>query len=106
MVAFYDNCIEAARNVKSSFWRAKSVRNMLFWQLMVETISASADEYAHHLEGLNTVRCMRVAFIGNVKHFAVDDVIRVCILPAFFVYGYLLPKFIMHWSSALFQWLF
>lgn len=91
---------------KIASWRAKSFRNMLAWQLLVEWVTAPVNEFAHHLEEHNDVRCMRIAFISTVKHFAVDDVIRVYVLPPFFVYGYLLPKFLFHWTTVCMQWLF
>lgn len=88
---------------KVAAWRSKSLRNMLFWQLLVEIVSAPVNEYAHHTEELNEIRCMRMAFINSAKHYAFDDMIRVYVLSPFFVYGYLLPKFLYHWIFAYLQ---
>jgi len=78
-------------------WRCKSLRNMLFWQFLIELVTASVNEYTHHTEEQNDVRCMRIAFIGAFKNYAIDNILRVYICPPFFVFGYLLPKFIRYW---------
>jgi hypothetical protein len=77
-------------------WRAKSLRWMLFWYLMYELVASYVNEFSHHLEEDNSIRCMRVSFIRNMKQYAVDDFIRAYLLPPFFVYGYLLPKFLFY----------
>jgi hypothetical protein len=76
-------------------WRSKSLRNMLVWQLICEVYTAPLNEWTHHTEALHQVRCMRLAFISTVSHFVVDDVIRGYVLPPFFVYGHLLPQFLL-----------
>lgn len=76
-------------------WRSKSLRSMLFWYLMYELVASFVNEYSHHLENDDGVRCMRVSFIHSMKQYAVDDVVRAYLLPPFLVYGYLVPKFLM-----------
>lgn len=78
-------------------WRCKSLRNLLFWQFMIELVTASVNEFTHHTEAQNDVRCMRIAFIGAFKSYAIDNILRVYICPPFFVFGYLLPKFTAYW---------
>ena len=83
---------------KIASWQSKSIRNLLIWQLLVETVSCFANEYTHaNFEESTTTRCIRMAFITNTQHYIVDDMIRTYILPPFLVYGYLLPNFILYW---------
>lgn len=89
---------------KIASWRSKSLRNLLFFQLCVETISCFCNEWAHHTEEQSGVRCMRLAFIGAVKHYAFDSLIRTYICPPFFVYGWLLPNFLWHWGCKGLAW--
>jgi hypothetical protein len=81
--------------------RSKSLRNLLFWQLLGETVSAFFNEYCHLLEEQNIVHCTRAGFIVTMKEYAFDNLIREYIVSPFFVYGYLLPKFVMHWSGRM-----
>ncbi|CAJ1969438.1 unnamed protein product [Cylindrotheca closterium] len=82
-------------------WRSKSLRNLLFWQLCVELVSASTDEFAHHFEDLNHVRCMRLSFIHRMQNYVIGELIRKYVVPAIFVYLYLLPAFLFHWAGVL-----
>ena len=84
----------------------KSPRNMLVYRLLYETI-AIVNEAAHLTEAQDIVHCTRVAFKESVGLYAFDELIRGYILPPLFVYGYLLPKFIVHWakSSPFWIWL-
>ena len=80
-------------------WRSKSLRNLLFWQFLVETVSSSMNEYSHLIEEQDVIHCTRVAFKDSMKQCVFDNMLREYVLPPFFVYGYLLPKFIIHWSA-------
>lgn len=91
---------------KLAAWRSKSLRNLLFFHLLEEAISAFFNEWAHLTEQQAQVRCMRLAFIGAVKSFAFDNLIREYIVPPFFVYGWLLPKFLCYWGAKGFGWVF
>jgi bifunctional DNase/RNase len=82
-------------------FRARSLRAMLSWWLCFEIITAFVNEFFHYGEDDDSVRCMRVAFIQHAKQYAINDVIRVYLLPPFFVYGYLLPKIMLHWCGFL-----
>ncbi|CAJ1950538.1 unnamed protein product [Cylindrotheca closterium] len=86
---------------KIASWRSKSLRNLLFWQLCVELVSASTNEFAHHFEDLDHVRCMRLSFIHQMQNYVIDELIRTYIVPPFFVYLYLLPTFLFHWAGIL-----
>ncbi len=79
-------------------WGAKSPRNMLVYRLLYETVTAIG-EAAHLTENQDIVHCTRVAFMKSVALYASDELIRGYILPPFFVYGYLLPKF-MYWNKS------
>ncbi|KAL7517745.1 hypothetical protein ACHAWX_002640 [Stephanocyclus meneghinianus] len=81
--------------------RSKSLRNLLFWQLLGETVSAFFNEYCHLLEEQNIVHCTRAGFIVTMKEYAFDNLIREYIVSPFCVYGFLLPKFVMHWSGRM-----
>jgi hypothetical protein len=83
-----------------ALWRSKSLRNMLVFGLLYETVTGFVNEWMHHGEHDMGVRCMRLAFIGAAKHYAFDDLVREYILPPFFVYGYLLPTYVLHWVVA------
>jgi hypothetical protein len=82
-------------------FRARSLRAMLLWWLCYEIVTAFVNEFFHYGEADDSVRCMRVSFIQHAKQYAINDVIRVYLLPPFFVYGYLLPKMILHWCGLL-----
>ena len=84
-------------------WRSKSPRNLLMWQLLYE-MQASIGEFAHISEHQDAVHCTRVAFKESAKRYAFDDLIRGYVLPPFFVYGYLLPKFIWFWARHPALW--
>jgi len=87
-------------------WNSKSLRNLLFWQFLYELVTASVNEFTHHNEHQNDVRCMRIAFIGAFKNYAIDNIFRAYIFPPFFVYGYLLPTFVFHWFLNFALWIF
>lgn len=83
-------------------WRAKTLRSMLSWYLMYELVASFVNEYSHHHEADDGVRCMRVLFIHTMKQYAVDDIVRAYLCAPFLTYGYLLPKMILshlQWSS-------
>jgi hypothetical protein len=77
-------------------WRAKSLKMMLFWYFMFELATSFVNELSHHMEDDIGVRCTRVMFVYEMKHYAIDDMIRAYLLSPFLVYGYLLPKFVCH----------
>jgi hypothetical protein len=81
-------------------FRARTLRAMLLYWLAYELVTAFVNEFFHYGEADDSVRCVRVAFIQHAKQYAINDVIRVYILPPFFVYGYLLPKMILHWWAV------
>mmetsp|Transcript_8693 Transcript_8693/g.21822 ORF Transcript_8693/g.21822 Transcript_8693/m.21822 type:complete len:600 (+) Transcript_8693:95-1894(+) len=85
---------------KVASFRSKTLRGMLFWQILYEVVTCICNEYAHHREEQTTVRCLRMTFIGQMKRYVVEDVIRVYILPPFFVYGYMVPNAIFHFFSS------
>ncbi len=66
--------------------------------------TASINEFAHLVEHQDVVHCTRVAFKESAKRYAFDDLIRGYVLPPFFVYGYLLPKFIWFWARHPALW--
>ena len=82
---------------KIASWNSKSPRNLLLWQFLVESVTASVNECSHLIESDNAVHCTRVLFKNSVKMCAFDNLMREYILPPFFVYGYLLPKFTFYW---------
>ena len=82
---------------KIASWTSKSPRNLLLWQFLVESVTASVNEYSHLIESDDVVHCTRVLFKNSVKMCAFDNLMREYILPPFFVYGYLLPKFTFFW---------
>lgn len=86
-------------------WRSKSVRNMVVWRILSEVVTGAVNEYTHHLERQSEVRCMRLAFIGAMHNYVYDNILREFIVPPFFVYFYLLPTFVCHWSMELLGWL-
>jgi hypothetical protein len=81
-------------------WRSKSLRSLLFWQCLYEVVVAIVNESSHMIEDQDIVHCARVAFKTSVRSSAFDDVLRVYVLPPFFVYGYLLPNFIIYWVTV------
>eukprot|EP00961_Rhodomonas_salina_P226275 3059041-Rhodomonas_salina.5 len=75
-------------------------RSLMLWMfLCYELGTAFVNEYAHFEEADDGVRCMRVSYIQHAKQYAINDVIRVYLLPPFFVYGYLLPKMVRYWAG-------
>jgi len=80
-------------------WRSKSLKGILLWYLMYELVASFVNEYTHSMEEDLAVRCTRVSFIGDMKQYAIDDVVRAYLLPPFFCYGYLLPKLILHYMQ-------
>jgi hypothetical protein len=76
-------------------FRARSLRGMLFWWFCFEVCTVFVNEYFHYDEADNAVQCMRVSFISDAQHYAINDVIRMYILSPFFVYGYLLPTMLL-----------
>jgi hypothetical protein len=85
-------------------WRAKTLQNMLGWYLLYELVASFVNEYSHHEEADDGVRCMRVLFIHTMKQYAVNDVIRAYLCAPVLVYGYLLPMFIAShvlWSVVI-----
>lgn len=81
--------------------RARSLHAMLLWWLYYEIVTAFVNEFFHYGEDDDSVRCMRVSFIQHAKQYAINDVIRVYLLPPIFVYGYLLPKMMLYWCGFL-----
>lgn len=73
-------------------WCSRTLRQTVFWLICYEVVTATVNEYMHHQEADNVLHCTRVAFIGEMKSNIFDELIRVYILPPFFVYGYLLPQ--------------
>ena len=84
--------------LKVASWRAKSLRNMFFWLLLVETMAAPVHYYIHQLEDKNDFRCAEMALAGAMRQHVFDSLIQEYILTPIFVYGYLLPKFVRHWT--------
>jgi hypothetical protein len=82
-------------------WKASSLQNMLCWQYVHELVTTFVNEYTHHTEALHTVRYTRLVFIDTMQRYVLDDVIRAYVLPPFFVYGYLLPKFVLYQLGML-----
>ena len=66
--------------------------------------SARAQSSCSAAEHQDVVHCTRVAFKESAKRYAFDDLIRAYVLPPFFVYGYLLPKFIWFWARHPALW--
>ena len=81
-------------------FRSKTLSSMLFWWFCYEVVTSFVNEFTHFAEEDDSVRCMRVSFILHAKQYAINDVIRVYLLPPLFVYGYLLPKMALHWLSV------
>jgi hypothetical protein len=77
-------------------WFSRDLKTTIVWFILYETVTASVNEYTHHREEDNPVHCMRAVFIDTMRNYVLDDLIRWYILPPFFVYGYLLPKFLWH----------
>jgi hypothetical protein len=77
-------------------WFSRDLKTTIFWFILYETVTACVNEYTHHREEDNPVHCMRAVFIDTMRNYVLDDLIRVYVLPPFFVYGYLLPKFLWH----------
>jgi hypothetical protein len=99
-------------------WRSKSLRNLLFWQLLNETVTAGVDKYTHLsssficrgcalVEDEDVVHCTHAIFNDSMNSYAFDILIREYVLTPIFVYGYLLPRFILYWVSMIpfFLWI-
>ena len=82
-------------------WTAPSLQSLFLRQFLAELIPPLVNEYTHHTEVLENVRCMRIVFIDSVQRHVLDEVIRGYFLPQIFVYFYLLPKFVMHHMGLL-----
>lgn len=76
---------------------SKRLTTMLILWCLYEVCTAFVNEYFHFGEEDDSVRCMRVSFILYTKEYAINDVVRVYLLPPLFVYGYLLPKMMLYW---------
>ena len=76
-------------------WRSKTVRGVLFWYFMYESVSSFANEFMHLTEEDRQVRCLRVTYVHLATRFAVNNVVRTYLLPPFLVYLYLLPKLLL-----------
>ena len=81
-------------------WRARTLQGMLGWYLMYELVAAFVNEYSHHQEMDDRVRCMRVLFVSTMKQYAVNDIVRAYLCAPILVYGYLLPKMIIEHALA------
>jgi hypothetical protein len=79
-------------------WKAKTIRGVLFWYLMYESVASFANEFMHLTEEDRQVRCLRATYVHLARRFAVNDVLRAYLLPPFFVYLYLLPKLLLQWT--------
>lgn len=79
-------------------WNAKTVRGVLFWYFLYESVTPFLNEYLHLTEEDRQLRCIRVTFIHISKQYAVNELVRAYLLPPFFVYLYLLPKLILQWT--------
>jgi hypothetical protein len=84
-------------------WFSKSPRRVLVWALLTEVVVTFVNEWSHHNEWQTDVRCMRVAFIDGMKGHGYDELWREFFLGPIFVYFYLLPKFVVHWSRVFFS---
>ncbi|KAL7450489.1 hypothetical protein ACHAWC_002397 [Mediolabrus comicus] len=93
-------------------WRSKSLRNLLFWQLLNETVTAGVDKYTYLsssficrgcalVEDEDVVHCTHAIFNDSINSYAFDILIREYVLTPIFVYGYLLPRFILYWVSMI-----
>ena len=87
--------------ILAAAWIAKTPRQVFIWALLTEVIVAGINEWTHHDEWKTDVRCTRVAFIGGMKEHGYDNLWREFLFGPFFVYFYLLPKFIIHWAREL-----
>jgi hypothetical protein len=76
-------------------WRAKTLQGVITWYIMYELVASFTNEYLHITEEDVGIRCTRVAFINEMKQYAVNDVVRAYLLPPFCTYGYLLPKLLL-----------
>jgi len=83
----------------AAWFYAKTIRQILIWYILYEVVTSFCNEYLHnnshhdHDHEIMT-RCTRVSYVHDMKQYAVDDMIRAYLLPPFFVYLYLMPKFI------------
>jgi hypothetical protein len=80
--------------------RSQSLQSMVFYWFCYEVATSFINEYYHFGEEDNGVHCARVTFIAAAKHYAMNDVVRIYFMPPFLVYGYLLPKMVLHWFGA------
>ena len=87
--------------IHAAQWIAKTPRQFFIWALLTDVISPLVNEWTHHDEWKTDVRCTRVAFIAGMKEHGYDNLWREFLFGPFFVYFYLLPKFIIHWTIEL-----
>lgn len=80
---------------------AGNMRSVLIWSIVVEIVLGIVNEWTHFDESQSDIRCMREAFIHEMKETGYDNMIREFMLGPIFVYCYLLPVFIFHWGKAL-----
>ena len=79
-------------------WKSKTIRGVLFWYFLYESVASFANEFMHLTEEDRQVRCLRVTYVHLARRFAVNDVVRAYLLPPFLVYLYLLPKLLLQWT--------
>eukprot|EP00980_Cylindrotheca_fusiformis_P007224 scaffold1525_cov142-Cylindrotheca_fusiformis.AAC.24 len=77
-------------------WFSKDLKTTLVCMVLYETVTIAVGEFMHHREEDNSIHCVRAVFVDTMSAFVLDDLIRIYVLPPFFVYGYLLPKFLWH----------
>lgn len=83
--------------------QSRSVTRMLQWWLVYEGLTSLVNEWHHHDEVDPAIQCTRVAFIAQAKQYVLNDIVRAYLLPPIFVYGYLLPKFLVRYVLSLLE---
>lgn len=87
--------------VSVAAFRSKCLQSMLIYWFCYEVATSFINEYFHFGEEDDGVHCARVTFIAAARHYAINDVMRIYLMPPILVYGYLLPKMVLHWLGAL-----
>ena len=87
--------------VSVAAFRSRCLQSMLLYWCCYEVATSFINEYFHLGEEDDGIHCARATFIASAKHYAVNDVIRVYLMPPLLVYGYLVPKMLLHWLGLL-----
>jgi hypothetical protein len=87
--------------IHAAQWFAKAPRNVMIYAFLTEVFVAFVNESTHNYEWQTELRCSRTAFIQAIESSVYDSMWREFVLGPFFVYFYLLPKFVSFWLLGI-----